>query len=398
MKTSFYIARRYLVSKSSNNAINSMSFLAVFGVLISSAALFVVLSGFNGLKEYTLEFVSYASPDIQASAASGKSFYLNDAEFEKLVSQPEFSSVFRAVKERVLIKSNRNSQIVQLNGVDERFPLKVIDSLVVEGRWFSSKEKEIVVGWGVANSLGLETFDNINAPIVYAPKPGSGQLLSVNDAFRSMPFLSVGVFEINEELNNTEAFASLNVVQKLLGYKANQYSSVNFYFSDGTKEALAVEKIKAVLGDSFVFKNRLAQHDTLYKMLNTEQAAVYLIFTLVIIIALFNVIGALIMMILEKRDDLKVLIGLGYLKSQVSNIFFYQGLMISGLGAVFGIFIGYGLVLLQDSLSLFMITPSLAYPVSVSANSFLIVFATVVFLGGIASRIASSQTTKALKN
>ena len=303
MKTSLYIARRYLVSKSSNNAINSMSFLAVFGVLISSAALFVVLSGFNGLKEYTLEFVSYASPDIQASAASGKSFYLNDAEFEKLVSQPEFSSVFRAVKERVLVKSNRNSQIVQLNGVDERFPLKVIASLVVEGRWFSSKEKEIVVGWGVANSLGLETFDNINMPVVYAPKPGSGQLLSVNDAFRSMPFLSVGVFEINEELNNTEAFASLNVVQKLLGYKANQYSSVNFYFSDGTKEALAVEKIKAVLGDSFVFKNRLAQHDTLYKMLNTEQAAVYLIFTLVIIIALFNVIGALIMMILEKRDD-----------------------------------------------------------------------------------------------
>ena len=116
------------------------------------------------------------------------------------------------------------------------------------------------------------------------------------------------------------------------------------------------------------------------------------------IIALFNVVGALIMMILEKRDDLKVLIGLGYLKSQVSNIFFYQGLMISGLGAVFGIFIGYGLVLLQDSLSLFMITPSLAYPVSVSANSFLVVFATVVFLGGIASRIASSQTTKALKN
>ena len=144
MKTSLYIARRYLVSKSSNNAINSMSFLAVFGVLISSAALFVVLSGFNGLKEYTLEFVSYASPDIQASASSGKSFYLNETDFEKLVSQPEFSSVFRAVKERVLIKSNRNSQIVQLNGVDERFPLKVIDSLVVEGRWFSSKEKESV--------------------------------------------------------------------------------------------------------------------------------------------------------------------------------------------------------------------------------------------------------------
>ncbi len=398
MKTSFYIARRYLMSKSSNNAINSMSFLAVFGVLISSAALFVVLSGFNGLKEYTLEFVSYASPDLQASAASGKSFSLSDADFAKLISQPEFSSVYRAVQERVFLKTNKNSQIVRLNGVDEKFPLKIIDSLVVEGRWFASNEREVVVGWGVANSLGIETFDNINLPLIYAPKPGSGQLLSVNDAFRSESFLSVGVFEINEELNNTEVYAPLEATQKLLGYKSDQLSSVNFYFSPETQEAVAIEKIKSIIGNSFVFKNRVAQHDTLYKMLNTEQAAVYLIFTLVVAIALFNVVGALIMMILEKREDLRVLVGLGYLKSQVSKIFFYQGIMISGLGAVFGLLIGYCLVILQDSFSLFMITPSLAYPVSVSIKSFLVVFVTVMSLGGTASFVASSQTTKAFDN
>lgn len=398
MKPSFYIARRYLMSKSSNNAINSMSFLAVFGVLISSAALFVVLSGFSGLKEYTLGFVSYASPDLQASAASGKSFSLSDADFAKLVSQPEFSSVYRAIQERVFLKTNKNSQIVQLNGVDERFPLKIVDSLVVEGRWFASNEREVVVGWGVANSLGIETFDNINMPLIYAPKPGSGQLLSVSDAFRSESFLSVGVFEINEELNNTEVYAPLEAAQKLLGYKSDQLSSVNFYFSPETQEAVAIEKIKSIIGDSFVFKNRVAQHDTLYKMLNTEQAAVYLIFTLVVAIALFNVVGALIMMILEKREDLKVLVGLGYLKSQVSKIFFYQGVMISGLGAVFGLLIGYCLIILQDSFSLFMITPSLAYPVSVSIKSFLVVFVTVVSLGATASFIASSQTTKAFEN
>ena len=386
------------MSKSSNNAINSMSFLAVFGVLISSAALFVVLSGFSGLKEYTLGFVSYASPDLQASAASGKSFSLSDADFAKLVSQPEFSSVYRAIQERVFLKTNKNSQIVQLNGVDERFPLKIVDSLVVEGRWFASNEREVVVGWGVANSLGIETFDNINMPLIYAPKPGSGQLLSVSDAFRSESFLSVGVFEINEELNNTEVYAPLEAAQKLLGYKGDQLSSVNFYFSPETQEAVAVEKIKSIIGDSFVFKNRVAQHDTLYKMLNTEQAAVYLIFTLVVAIALFNVVGALIMMILEKREDLKVLVGLGYLKSQVSKIFFYQGVMISGLGAVFGLLIGYCLIILQDSFSLFMITPSLAYPVSVSIKSFLVVFVTVMSLGATASFIASSQTTKAFEN
>ena len=386
------------MSKSSNNAINSMSFLAVFGVLISSAALFVVLSGFSGLKEYTLGFVSYASPDLQASAASGKSFSLSDADFAKLVSQPEFSSVYRAIQERVFLKTNKNSQIVQLNGVDERFPLKIVDSLVIEGRWFASNEREVVIGWGVANNLGIETFDNINMPLIYAPKPGSGQLLSVSDAFRSESFLSVGVFEINEELNNTEVYAPLEAAQKLLGYKSDQLSSVNFYFSPETQEAVAVEKIKSIIGDSFVFKNRVAQHDTLYKMLNTEQAAVYLIFTLVVAIALFNVVGALIMMILEKREDLKVLVGLGYLKSQVSKIFFYQGVMISGLGAVFGLLIGYCLIILQDSFSLFMITPSLAYPVSVSIKSFLVVFVTVMSLGATASFIASSQTTKAFEN
>jgi len=113
---------------------------------------------------------------------------------------------------------------------------------------------------------------------------------------------------------------------------------------------------------------------------------------------LFNVVGALIMMILEKRADLKTLIKLGYVKSQVAKIFLYQGLMISVLGALFGVFVGYLLVFLQDSYSLFMITPSFAYPVSVSANTFFVVFVTVVFFGGIASFVASSQTTKALES
>ena len=161
---------------------------------------------------------------------------------------------------------------------------------------------------------------------------------------------------------------------------------------------MAIAKIKNILGDSFIYKNRLAQHDTLYKMLNTERAAVYLIFTLVIIIALFNVVGALIMMILEKRNDLKVLVGLGLLKSEISKVFFYQGLLISVTGSVLGMLFGFFLVLLQDSFSLFMITPLLAYPVSVSANTFMVVFVTVVLLGGLASKIASSQVVKALRS
>ena len=386
------------MSKSSNNAINVMSFLAAFGVFVSAAALFVVLSGFAGLKDYTLEFVSYASPDLKVEASLGKSFQVSGDDYKELSSLSDFSSVHKAVQERVLVATDKNSQIVLLTGVGGAFPESTIDSLLVKGRWIAENEKELVVGWGVGNSLGLEVFDNINTPVVFAPKPGSGQVLSVDSAFNRSSFLTVGVFELNEEANNLEAFTSLVAAQKLLGYDKLQVTSLNFYFDDNTKENVAIAKIKNILGDSFIYKNRLAQHDTLYKMLNTERAAVYLIFTLVIIIALFNVVGALIMMILEKRNDLKVLVGLGLLKSQISKVFFYQGLLISVTGSVLGMLFGFFLVLLQDSFSLFMITPLLAYPVSVSANTFMVVFVTVVLLGGLASKIASSQVVKALRS
>jgi lipoprotein-releasing system permease protein len=222
-------------------------------------------------------------------------------------------------------------------------------------------------------------------------------VLSVEDAFASSVFLTLGVFEINEETNNSVVYTSLSTAQELLGYDSSQVSSVNFYLHNSINEALAIEEIKGVLGDSFVVKTRLAQNDTLYKMLNTEQAAVYLIFTLVVIIALFNVVGALIMMILEKRSDLRVLLSLGLVKKEISRVFFYQGVLISVAGSLSGVFVGFCLVLLQQNFSLFMITPSLAYPVSVSAMTFVVVFFTVVVLGGLASKIASSQVLKALK-
>jgi len=398
VNTPYYIARRYLVSKSSNNAINFMSFLAAFGVFVSAASLFVVLSGFSGLKDYSLGFISYTSPDLKVSSISGKSFILNESDFVSLSNSSLFSSTSRTVEERVLISSNKNSQIIQLKGVDEFFPRSVVDSVLVEGEWIAQGKNELVVGWGVANSLGLEVLDNINAPMVYAPKPGSGQVLSVDDAFTSSVFLTTGVFQINEESNNSVVYTSLSDAQKLLGYASSQVSSVDFYLHSPVNEAKAIEEVRGVLGDSFVVKTRLAQNDTLYKMLNTEQAAVYLIFTLVVIIALFNVVGALIMMILEKRKDLRVLLSLGLVKKEIGQVFFYQGVLISVAGSFLGVVVGFCLVLLQQKFSLFMITPSLAYPVSVSVMTFVVVLFTVVFLGGVASKIASLQALRSLEN
>jgi len=398
VNTPYYIARRYLVSKSSNNAINFMSFLAAFGVFVSAASLFVVLSGFSGLKDFSLGFISYTSPDLKVSAKSGKTFILEKSDLISLSDLSFFSNVTKALEERVLIRSNKNSQIVQLKGVDEFFPIRVVDSILVEGNWIVQGEDELVVGWGAAHNLGLEVLDNINAPIIYAPKPGSGQVLSVDDAFTSSVFLTTGVFQINEESNNSIIYTSLSAAQELLGYSPSQISSLNFYLHSPGNETEATTKIKDILGDSFVVKTRLAQNDALYKMLNTEQAAVYLIFTLVVIIALFNVVGALIMMILEKRKDLRVLLSLGLVKKEVGQVFFFQGVLISIVGSFFGVFVGFCLVLLQQNFSLFMITPSLAYPVSVSLMTFVVVLLTVVVLGSVASKIASLQALTSLES
>ena len=398
MNTSCYIARRYLVSRSSNNAINFMSLLAGVGVFVSAASLFVVLAGFNGLKDFSLGFISYTSPDLKVSANSGKSFFLSEKKFVEISGLSLFSGVSKSVEERVLISTNKNNQVVHLKGVDGLFPSSIVDSILVEGHWVNQEESVIVAGWGVANSLGLEVLDNINAPVLYAPRPGSGQVLSVDDAFASSAFITSGVFEINEESNNNLVYTSLSAAQELLGYAPSQISSLNFYLHSSVNEALAVEEIKAVLGNSFLVKNRLAQNDTLYKMLNTEQAAVYLIFTLVVVIALFNVVGALIMMILEKRKDLAVLFSLGLVKKEIGQVFFYQGVLISVFGSLFGVFVGFCLVVLQQGFSLFMITPSLAYPVSVSAMTFVVVLLTVVVLGSLASKLASLQTLKSLEN
>ena len=398
MNTPYYIARRYLVSKSSNNAINFMSFLAAFGVFVSAASLFVVLSGFSGLKDFSLGFISYTSPDLKVSAKSGKTFILEKSDLISLSDLSFFSNVTKALEERVLIRSNKNSQIVQLKGVDEFFPIRVVDSILVEGSWIVQGEDELVVGWGAAHNLGLEVLDNINAPIIYAPKPGSGQVLSVDDAFTSSVFLATGVFQINEESNNSIIYTSLSAAQELLGYSPSQISSLNFYLNSSANEAQAIAENKDVLGDSFIVKNRLAQNDILYKMLNTEQAAVYLIFTLVVIIALFNVVGALIMMILEKRKDLRVLVSLGLVKKDIGQVFFYQGVLISVVGSFLGVFVGFCLVLLQQKFSLFMITPSLAYPVSVSLMTFVVVLLTVVVLGSVASKIASLQALTSLES
>ena len=397
MNVSLYIAKRYLRSKSTNTAINFITYIAIIGVILGSASLFIVLSGFAGLKDFTLQFSSQVDPDLKAETTIGKSFFLTDDETNKLNNLEDIAHYSKIVEERIFLASGDKNTLAVIKGVDEHFQNVVaIDSTLDHGSWLEQKSNQLVIGWGISNSLSLGVLDFTKPITVYVPKPGKGQITATKNAFNSVNTISVGVFYINEDLNDTYVYASIDLAKHLLNYQPNQISSIEFRLKKGTDEAQAKANIQAVLGDKVTLKNRAQLNDALYKMLNTENLAVYLIFTLVLIIAFFNVIGSLIMMMLDKKRSLNTLFNIGATVKDIRKIFFYQGTLIGVVGGLIGLGVALIITALQKAFSLVMITPTLAYPVTIKIENFFIVFVTISVLGIIASKIASARITKSL--
>jgi lipoprotein-releasing system permease protein len=211
-----------------------------------------------------------------------------------------------------------------------------------------------------------------------------------------MNVVPVGIYAISEELDSKYVFADLGLAQELLNYKINQVSGIEIKIKKGAEESDIINKLQTIFNNKITIKNRAQLNDSLYKMLNTENIAVYLIFTLVIVVALFNLIGALIMMILDKKGNLKTLFNLGTEIKDLRKIFLLQGTLLSVFGGIIGLVLGIIIVLLQQHFELVMITPTLAYPVVFTLENVLIVLATIITLGFIASLIASSRVSKKL--
>ncbi len=402
MNVSFYIAKRYLLSKSSNNAINFISIIAAIGIIIGSASLFIVLSGFAGLRDFSLQFTTLVDPDLKAVPVSGKSIFISDDQLAKLKETKIIENFSGIVEERIILSYDDKKRMATIKGVDENYQkVNRIDSLIYQGSWLTNSSPtmridQIVVGWGISNDLSFGVLDYAKTIKIFVPKPGKGQITSMKNAFNSIDVVNVGIFQINEDLDNKYVFTNIETAQQLLGYSKNQLSSLEFKLKKGIDEDSAKTEIETILGNKILIKNRAQLNDALYKMLNTENLAVYLIFTLVLVIALFNVIGSIIMMILDKRKSLTTLFNMGATIRDIRKIFFVQGSLMSVFGGLIGLFLGFVIVTLQKSFALIMITPSLPYPVSIELLNFVIVIATISILGIIASKIASRRISQSL--
>lgn len=397
MNFPLYIAKRYLITRSRNNAINFITIIAAIGIIIGSASLFIVLSGFAGLKDFSLQFTTVVDPDLKALPAKGKSFFLSDKELDQLQQSKIISSFSKIIEEQVIINFDDKKRMATLKGVDTKYSsVNNIGAILYQGSWLTEGGNQIVVGWKISNDLSIGVLDYGKTIDLFVPKPGTGQITSIKNAFNSIRTINVGVFQVNEEFDNTYIFSNFDMAKELMGYKENQLSALEFKIAENVDVSDALQELKNILGDKVTFKNRLQLNDALYKMLNTENLAVYLIFTLVLIIALFNVIGSIIMMILDKKQSLNTLFNLGATVKEIRQIFFLQGSLMSVVGGSVGLGIGFLIILLQKQFSLLMITPSLPYPVSIKPVNFLIVLATISVLGIIASKIASQRIQKGL--
>lgn len=398
MKFSLYIAKRYLFSKSTNNAINIITLVAGFGIIIGTAALFIVLSGFSGLKNFSLEFTSFSDPDLKIVPNTTKTIQFTAAQKQALTALSSVAFYSEVVEERMLMSCENKHLAISLKGVDTNYPNATIDSILVYGQWFESNSAQIVAGWGVTSELGFGIFDVSKVIKLYAPKPGTGQISSVKGAFTSMKVANAGIFRINETLDNSQVFTSIENAKYLLNYPPETLSAIEVYLAPSVDEKTARAQIQSVFNNQVTIKNRIQLNDALYKMLNTEHVAVYLIFTLILIIALFNIIGSIIMMILDKKKNLQTLHNLGATVKELRSIFFYQGVLMTLIGGGLGLVIGVVVIWLQQQFSLLMITPSLVYPVDLQLVNVGIVLATILVLGALASRIASQRIAKTQLN
>lgn len=374
-----------------------MTGIASGGVIIASAALFIVLSVFAGLKNYSLEFSSFVDPDLKLIPSEGKSFLFSEEDISQLNAVNGIASYSKIIEERIIIKTENKNLLATLKGVDSNF-LKVtnIDSMISRGNWISNESNEVVAGSGIAYNLSFGVLDYLKPLSIYVPKPGKGQISSLKGAYNSAYVQNVGLFNINEELNNEYIFADINLAKSLLSYKTNQLSALELKLKPEIDESEIRTTLESIFPNRFIIKNREQLNDALFKMLNTENLAIYLIFTLVIIIALFNVIGAIIMMILDKKKSLNTLFNLGTEPKTIKSIFFWQGSLMTIVSGIIGVSIGLLIVFLQQTFDLVMLTPELPYPVRLHFINVLIVLATIFALGIIASRIASQRITKKL--
>lgn len=393
------IARRYIFGKKNTNAINIITGIAVFGLTVGTAAMVLVLSVFNGFEDLISGMYSDLNPDILVTPKKGKTFELETAKLEALEALPEVQVIARTVEEKAVFDGRGNQQTIGiLKGVDNNFQIVTqLDSSVREGRYlFQNGDREMaVLGYGMRNNLNVDVTNPLSFINVYTVK--KKQVGPFEQPFRKRILYPAGTFYVEPEFNNNYILSSLDFAQRLLQL-GDQIGALEIQLSTGTSPAQGVRAVKKVLGEEeFRVQDRYAQNESFLKLMQVEKWMSFAIVSLMLLLVAFNLIGALWMIVLEKRKDIAILKSMGATDELVRNIFLNQGLLLSLMGILFGFLLALLIFFVQKQYQVIGIPGGFAinaYPISLRVFDFLAVALTVAAIGFVASIMPARRAKK----
>ena len=400
MNFPFFIAKRYLFSSTTKTAVNIISFVSMTGVIVGTAALVLLLSVFNGFEDLLLSMYNSFDPHIKITSKEGKTF---DPEsiFSELDNNEDILYFTEVLEEKVLMKNGEHEFIASIKGVGDDFSkMTNLDSIIVEGENFDNYESNsvAVLGQGVAYHLSMGVGNIFNRLKIFVPDRESKTLLNPSSAFASTSVLPIGIFSLGAEYDSKYIITPIVFLQDLLQKK--EVSAIQVQLKDESKMLEVQKYLQSILGENFIVSNRLQQHAVLHKILNSEKLGVFIILTFMLLIATFNIIGSLSMLMIEKKKDIQTFWNLGATQKSIQKIFFTEGMLTIIIGSFLGILLGLLLATLQMKYGIigmgegnFIIH---SYPVAIHYADLIWVEITVLIIGLFASWYPAKVLSKRL--
>ena len=389
MRLPLFIANRYLLAKKSHNLINIITWISILGISVGSFALIVVLSAFNGLEKVISSMNNRLTPDLQIAMVKGKTIDLTAFPLGQLKDIQGVDYVIPTITEDALFRANDKQHIGQVKGVGLEYQNLMRLNEIIYGNdrlLLSDGEHDFAVpGAGVAWYLGINANNPYAMVRVYVPKRGNASLMSLENSFNSDVLNVRCVFSTEQEQDEKLVLVPFSWLSELLEYE-NKASNVELFIAPNSDISKIKKEIKATIGEDFTVKNQQEQQETLYKIMRSEKWAVYVILTFILILATFNVVGSLSMLMIDKRKDTEILKAMGADNRLIQKIFMNEGLLISVAGGIIGLLLGIILVLLQQHFGFVKFGTGGnyvvdAYPVLLKFKDVLLIFATILVVG-----------------
>ncbi len=381
----------FIFSKRKITGVNVITSIAVFAITIATCALFIILSVFSGLEKMNIQFFSNVNPDLKISASKGKILNELDQITAKLDQNNQIQAYSKVIEEKISIEFEDKQDIAYIKGIDEKYKNVVkIDTTIVHGAFLDFKNPyEIIASDGVARRLQMY-IDHQRASRLRMPKPGTGLISSEEEAFNTAVANPVGIFIINEQYDKY-IYSPIDLTRILLQLPQNSAYSIEIKLKPGISQNNVKAALQKELGNSVNVQTRQDLDSTFLKVMNVENLIIYLIFTLVIVIASFNLAGAIIIIILDKKLQIKTMWSFGMQLTHIKRIFFQTGLLITIFSILFGLTLGTILGMMQNSLHLVMANAFVPFPFEFTALNYIVVTFTVLFIGGFVSWMVSRR-------